>query len=204
MLLLTEIERVKALWSKSTDDQDPLITQLLEQTTGTFAKFCNRHFERKARTEFYDARDGGRILPLRGYPVDTSVLFEIVNDITRKFTNNPLDSDVFHLNENNGLIRLDRISWIGGPGVIRIKYTGGVAENTKDIFEDEKFVALSMAAELHVVSILQRKDNLAMTSMSVEGGSIAMANPLTMLPEVKRILRQYKRRNFRMAGTSGG
>lgn len=204
MLLLTEIERIKDLWSKNTDEQDSLITRLLEQTTGTFAKFCNRHFERKERVEDYDARSGGTILPLRGYPVDKTKTFTIINDQTRNFNGSPFSDDVFHLNENNGLIRLDKVRWTGGPGVIRVTYTGGVAADTKDIFDDEKLVALSMAAELHVVSLLQRKDNLAMTSMSVEGGSIAMANPFTMLPEVKRILKQFKRRNFRMAGNSGG
>ena len=52
---------------------------------------------------------------------------------------------------------------------------------------------LSYACELQCAFIYQRRDNLALRSISVQGASIQTYQTLELLPEVKRILENYRR-----------
>jgi len=193
----TNIDRVKRLIDKTQPDDDAILTALIEEFSSAFEIMIRRHVEKKERTEYYDAEAGQTTLILKGYPIDTGETFEIYNDTARDFGSSSLiSSDSYSISQNTGLITFDRITLYDGPGVVKVVYTGGIAENTNDIIGNtnvENAILLAQAVEFQVAHIYQRRRALGSNTVSGGGGSVTVDDPTKLLPIVKRNLALFER-----------
>ena len=132
---LTTLARVKRLLNieTSTTQADSLLNQLIDSVSRQIERFLGRHIDRRARTETYDIVPGQEVVYLKGFPVATSPAPQFRDDIGRDFTGDVIDSDVYHVDYDLGVVKFDRYSLIEGPGVFQSIYTGGLVYSLTEL-----------------------------------------------------------------------
>ena len=95
----------------------------------------------------------------------------------------------------NGIIHRINMSWPENPDTIQVIYRGGYCSAGQTPGEGE----FALPADLREAAIEQasflfkRKDDIGLSSVSAEGGSISKFSAMDLLPMVKKILDNYKK-----------
>lgn len=191
---LTTVARVKALLNNAHSTFDTLFAQLIRFYSARFEKELGRSIETTERTEQYDIETGQSVVVLRAFPVIE--VASVVNDGSRQFDGDALDSSLFYVNGDRGLIEFDGVDLVPGPGVLRVTYTAGMTdEGATDPTASfiENYPDIAQAMDLQVAEVYRRKDRLGANSMSFQGGGVGYESAVKLLPEVERTLAFHRR-----------
>lgn len=163
----------------TTTSFDTLLDLIIAQVSKRFETFCNRSFEKIARTQKFNAGRKDFFLP--AYPIDLTAALTITVD-----SNAVTKDDDYFVYEDSGWIEFVYKPSYYEPQQISITWTGGYA--VADIPSDLQYAAMKQVA-----FIFRRRKDVGISSVSLPDGSMSINNPDDLLPEVKNILRSYKR-----------
>lgn len=95
----------------------------------------------------------------------------------------------------NGIIYRMYTTWFTIPDCIQVIYRGGYRAAGGTLGSGETRVPddLREAGILQASFIFKRKDDIGLTSVSFDGGSISKSAPMKLLPIVEQILKKYRR-----------
>lgn len=188
---LTTTARVKSLLSNTASSSDAIINMIVSGVSVTIGNYLNRHAEKVARTEYYDVEPFQQMLQLRGFPVASSPVAALTNDVNREFTGvTAIDAGDYYLNLARGSVEFDQVALVPGPGVMKVVYTGGLASSTSALIT--AYPEIALAADLQAAWLYKRRDVLGTSGISGEGGSISFDNMVGLIPTVKEMLRPYR------------
>jgi hypothetical protein len=186
---LTTLKTRLGLEIADTDD-DTLLSNFLAHASGRFELECNRTFGRREDcTEEFGGNES-ELRPSR-YPIEEVSLFELkISEVTGWVEQASVDY----------VLRRGCVVSLGGAlgterSQLRLTYTGGyvLPGDTADTGQTELPDDLEQACVEQVVYWFQRKDQLGLTSVSGEGGSIQNFSSLDLLPHVRAVLKRYER-----------
>jgi hypothetical protein len=190
--MLAELNTIKArVGLELTDTEDDvLLTGMLAHCSGRFDLECNRTFARGAGvTEEFEG-NGTELRPAR-CPVEAVSLLELK---TTEADGWVAQTGVDYL------IRRGCVVSLGGAlgsekSQVRMTYSGGyvLPGDTAEAGQTELPAELEQACVEQVVYWYQRRNQLGLTSVSGEGGSISSFSSLDLLPHVKAVLAKYVR-----------
>lgn len=161
---------------------DSILEQIIDGMSSNFQSDCNRLFKSDERTEIYDG--GKKYYYLNAYPIDITEILEVkINDVLKV-----KDSDYF-VYANSGGITF-KYSVTDYPQTVSIKYTGGYDEidGVLDVPDDLKSACL-----LQCAFEFQRRNEISVTAIDRDRGSISIGNVNDLLPNVKAILNFYRK-----------
>jgi len=161
-----------------------LIDEIITGLTARFENFCNREFSKAERTIYYNG--GRKYYYLPAYPIDLSANLEV----TVLGTTYTKDSE-YYVWEEDGLIEFVTAPTVSLPKSVKIIWTGGYTVRTDGVIQVPD--ALQRACILQTAFEFRRRNDVGITSVSMPDGSITVDSPTELLPEVRRILRQYRR-----------
>lgn len=191
---LTTTARVKAFYAMQGEalggGLDASIALLVTKYSKAAEKILDRHVQETARTEQFDIDRGQRVVSLKGYPLKSGEDFEVRSDSARGFTGSAESSSDYYFDEETGLLHLEFVP-AEGPGVLQVKSTGGMGADAAAFIV--AFPDVAHAIDEQIVHLLQRKDSMGATAVSVAGGSISHAGAVEWLPHVKSVLGVHAR-----------
>lgn len=179
-MLLASLSNTKLFLEITATTYDTLLSLLLAQVSKRVETYLNRDLEKKARTIYYDA--GRKLYFLSAYPIDSVLTLTVINDITTQVLNTD-----YYTWYDEGLIEFYAVPTQTRPKQITITWTGGYA-NTYAIPAD-----IQMATIMQVAFVFRRRKDIGLASISMPDGSISVNAPTELLPEVKAVLKSYRK-----------
>jgi hypothetical protein len=188
---LVSLSNVKAFLEVSGTEFDALLNILIGYVSDRIQTFLNRGLQKVERTEYFEA--GRRKYYLQGYPVDSTVTITVTLDDNAQ----TVDSDYF-LWGDEGLIELYVKSLYIEPKQLSVTYTGGYNASETVIGNKTTYCltvpdAIEYATMLQIAFVFKRRRDIGLSSTSMPDGSIATFYSGDLLPEVKNILRMYRK-----------
>jgi hypothetical protein len=173
---LVTLATVKAFLEKTDVTHDDLLTSLIVQYSKRIETYCNRLFEKVSRTQKFNA--GRRDYFLPAYPIDTI-------SVTVDGTVQTVDSDYF-VYTDEGWVEFYSAPGYTEPQQVSITWVGGYA--VADIPQDLQYAAMKQVAY-----VFRRRKDIGISSVSLPDGSMSISTPDDLLPEVKQILKSFKK-----------
>jgi hypothetical protein len=177
-------------------DYDAAISRIINGVESLFDSYTGRSLIITAAdiTEYYTGC--GPSLQVRRFPIVS--LTSIKESISYEFDAGSLlitDQDYRIITGGKfGIIQRLWTGWLDVPDSIEVIYRGGYC--SADVVPGEGETALPSdlreAAIEQAIFIWKRKDDLGLSSVSAEGGSINKFSDMDLLPMVKRILDRYR------------
>ncbi len=169
---LTTVERVKLRVGIDNDDlqYDAMISSFVARISAEAERVMNRSAQTVARTTTFDLGRGQCSLSLPAFPI--SSVTDVRLDSSRVFgTDTVIDSTTYYTDTATGLLHMDVLPSVYGPGLVRVAYTGGMGAST------EAFVAaypdVAEAVTQRVAQLWQRRDEIGLTAVSGSQGSVS-------------------------------
>ncbi len=187
---------VKNRLGETGTDHDATLARLILGLTAICEGYVNRPLilNTADATEYYAAC--GELLQLTRYPVVA------ITSIKQAVDYNFDDADALVADEgyrliNNGVTGIVRGiygTWFDTPDGIEVIYRGGycIAGRTPGEGETAMPADLREAAIEQVTFLFKRRDDLGLSAVGFEGGSINKFSAIDLLPQVKKILDNYK------------
>lgn len=193
----TTLARVKAMMETGGADpiapeHDSYLNQLIVDYSATFERMLGRKSVRGTYQKQFDVEPGQRVIVLDAYP-NVSVA-TVVNDTSRVFSGSTISNADYYVDSDAGLITIDKVSLIPGPGVLRVTWAGGLGTNTTALVRD--FPDLAHAADIQVDHHFRRREAMGATGISQGPGNVSWEGAMTLLPTVSDILNARKRVRF--------
>lgn len=179
-MLLASLTNVKLFLEITHTTHDTLLTLLLTQISKRVETFLNRNMEKAERTQYFNA--GRKYYFLPAYPIDSEATLTVTDDGTVQ----TVDDDYFVWHED-GMIEFDTTPTRTDPKQIAITWTGGYAD------ADAVPADIQMATIMQVAFIFRRRKDIGLNSISLPDGSISVNAPTELLPEVKAVLKSYRK-----------
>ena len=178
-------------------ENDTMLNRLISNIEDIFNNYTKRKLllNAAAVTEYYTGQ--GRYLQLDRYPVVS--ITSIKQALDYDFDN----VDALIVNEGyrllsagkNGIIISIYLNWAETPDSIQVVYTGGYcsAGQTPGDGEYAMPADLREAAIEQVTFFFKRKDDIGLSGVGFQGGSISKFSAMDLLPIVKNILDSYRK-----------
>lgn len=179
-MLLAPLSNTKLFLEITATTHDTLLSLLLAQISKRIETFLNRDLEKKARTLYFDA--GRKMYFLPAYPIDSSAVLTVVNDTTTQVLNTD-----YYIWYDEGHIEFTSIPSYTRPKQIAITWTGGYT-NTLAVPQD-----IQMATIMQVAFVFRRRKDIGLSSIQMPDGSLSVNAPTELLPEVKAVLKSYRK-----------
>jgi len=184
----------------SSTEYDTLINRIIAGLEGIFAREVRRPLLLTAadQTEYYTG--ACPFLQVDRYPVAALTSIKVATDYV--FTSAEAlvaDTDYRLLRGGaKGIIHRLYMDWESQPDCIQIVYRGGYcsAGVTPGTGETALPADLREAAILQAAFLFKRKDDIGLSAVSFDGGSISKFSALDLLPLVKDILSNYIKRSL--------
>lgn len=188
---------VKTRLGISDSDYDVMIAAIVSGLTGRFDAFCGRTLLQTAAdvTEYYTGLS--QHLQLNRYPVIaiTSVKeawdrdFDSATALTAEEDYWPMSLG------KNGILYREAIRWPVKPDSIQVIYRGGYAAAGEEPGSSETALPAEIreAALQQATFIYKRRDDIGLSGVGFEGGSISKFAAMKLLPDVEEVLKQYRR-----------
>lgn len=192
---LTTLARVKEVLGglSGVTVEDTVLGQLIAGVSARVEAELDREVQSGTFTETFDAQDGQRVFPLRGYPV-TSVTSVKEDSYDGSFgaSATTLAATYYRIAKRTGLLTLVDWSVTGDPQSIQVVYVGGMAANTAAFVA--AFPDLATAVDLQVAFLHRRKTTMGASSVSVQGSSVQfLIDRVAFLPEVHDAIQRHRR-----------
>ncbi len=188
---------VKTRLGLSGSKYDVMITAIVVGLTGRFDAFCGRTLLQTAAdvTDYYTG--GCPYLQLNRYPVISITSVKEAWD--RDFDNADAltaNDDYWQMNGGkNGIIYRNLSRWPIRPDSIKVIYRGGYAAAGEEPGSSE----IALPAEIREAALQQasliykRRDDIGLSAVGFEGGSMNKFQAMKLLPDVEEVLKQYRR-----------
>jgi hypothetical protein len=169
---------------------DELIDGIIIPAVGEFfAGYAHRpDFDKAERTQYFSISENQRFLFLHSPPVASSPAAKVYQDTSFPRTY-PVSSEItdFVVYAEEGMI--EKIGTFSkGAQTVKAVYTGGyLTGDGQGVPED-----LRLAAVMQAKILFDRREELALSSRSLEGGSVGLFQPLTLPKSITMILDRYK------------
>lgn len=193
----TTLARVKtALETGGADPVDPshesYLNQLIVDYSSQFEVYLGRKSTVATYRKQFDVDAGQRVIVLDAYPV-TSVA-TVSNASDRDFSISTISAADRYTDTVNGLITVDKVALIPGPGVVMVNWVGGLGTNTTALVRD--FPDMAHAADIQIDHHFRRRESMAATGISQGAGNRSWEGAMTFLPTVVDILNRRRRVYF--------
>ena len=195
MFKLITAEDIRASSKATIGDEFNLLIDdiIIPRVCELLADECNRpDFDSKSRTELFSTRSRQRVLFLKSPPIAASPTIQVWQSTStpRVFDAGTLltkDVDYF-VDEQIGIIERPSSSYFSeGPNVVKVVYTGGYVTS-----DGQGVPPLLKGAALYQAKLIfDRREELGVSSRSVEGGSLSLL-PLILPPDIKKELRKFR------------
>lgn len=190
---LISLEELRTFIEKKEGDtkHDTILDTLIAYVSKRIETFVNRELTQAARTERYNG--GRRYYPLPAYPILASPAPVVTVDGTTK----NVDDDYF-VDLIDGIIEFELETLNTKMRNVSITWTGGYAEVDVDTSAEEELV-LSAPDDLKRACLFQcnyefrRRKDLGQSVIAGPQGTTTVKNPADLLPEVKNILKSYRK-----------
>jgi len=180
-MLLASLDDVKSFLEMSDTTYDDLLTIILTGVSARIETFLNRDLYKEERTRYFNA--GRRIFYLPAYPIDLTATLSVWFDDDLQ----DLDDDYF-VWETEGLIEFYVAPLYSEPKEIKITWTGGYSL-TADLPTDLRYATM-----LQTALVFRKRKNIGTSSMTLPDGSQSMVVTEALLPEVREILKTFRRK----------
>ena len=188
---------VKDRLGETGTDYDTLIKQIIAAMGDRFDRYTQRQLIRPTvdLTEYYSGP--GSCIHLRAYPVIEITSIKVSYDYT--FSSESAltaDSEYRLLSDGrSGVIFRNNLNWPDQPDCVQVIYRGGYvpAGQTPAAGETSMPNDLREAAILQASYIFKRRDDIGLTAVSYQGGSVSKFAAIKLLPEVEQTLDSYRR-----------
>lgn len=196
---LTTLARFKTFIGLTSAADDTLLTTLINVVSDYVERFCDRRFKQTTYTqEIYDGT-GSQQLLLRNYPTDetTGVTIDERASDNNDTSWNQLNSTLYHVDWNAGLIELVGARFAEVPRKYRITHKSGYnfdnSAGTPDM-ETAGLGDLEYAVWVLVNNMYQKRKNVSgIQSESIGNYSVTYKDYSNLDPEIKAILLKYRR-----------
>lgn len=190
-LMLVSLSEVKAFLDITVTDYDSLINTLIQNVSDRIQTFLNRQLLKEQRTQYFTT--GRRKYYVSGYPVDNTATITVVVDTSAQTVN-----DDYYLWADDGLFEFEYTATLTQPKEMSITYTGGYPGSLTMVGGKATYVlsvpdAIGYACLLQVAFIFRRRKDIGLTSISMPDGSVSTLYAGDLLPEVKNILKMYRK-----------
>jgi len=188
---------VKDRLGKTDTDYDAMINRIIAGLEAIFENYIRRKLLVSAVdiTEYFSGC--GSLLLLNRYPVVSITSLKIAYDYDFDSADALVENTGFRqvANAENGILYRINMSWPENPDTVQVIYRGGYCSAGQTPGEGE----FALPADLREAAIEQasflfkRKDDIGLSGVSAEGGSISKFSAMDLLPMVKKILDNYKK-----------
>lgn len=190
------LDDVKGRLGISLTDHDTVITRIIAGTGKIFDSYCQRPLLLTAAEVIEDYTGAGCYLQLRRYPIISITSIKEAIDYDFDAADELVEDDDYRIMNGgvNGILCRIYACWPSTPDAIRVIYRGGFAAADAVLGEGETALPddIREAAIEQACLFFKRKDDLGLSSVSFEGGSIQKFNNLDLLPFVRDTLDRYK------------
>jgi len=189
---LTTTARVTALMGsafKHDGKAEAQIARIVTLYSEAFKTYLDRETLAAAQTEYLSLGYGQQAVELKAFPV-TSVT-SVYNDTSREWATGEIAATAYYLDTATGLMVIDGVTLIHGPGVLRVIYAGGMAADVDAFIA--AFPDIADACDMQVIAHYQRRNQLSAQGVSLGGGNVSYTGPIKLLPEVRAILAKHRR-----------
>jgi len=195
---IATLDDVKDRLGLSDTDHDSVINQIITGVEGVFNSHCSRKLllNSAAVTEYYTGQ--GPYLQVNRYPITAITSIKIGYDYDfDSATALTLNTDYRLINGGaKGIIyRSNNIDWPDTPDCVQLIYTGGYCSAGQTAGDGE----FAMPADLREAAIEQacfifkRRDDIGLSGVGFQGGSISKFSAMNLLPMVEDILKDYRK-----------
>lgn len=188
---LTTKERVKALRGITDTLSDDLIDLVIANVSARFESVLGRHVLDTDYTETYELAKAGKVVWLRGYPVDaiTSIVYsQRPNDTSASALT---VNDDYYLDSEAGMVRLNLTTTPYNPGYLKVTYGGGMATTTA-LFIGE-WPDITAACDTQTVHELNRRRTPGSDIETRDGKSSFGSPEVNLLSGVREVLIAHSR-----------
>lgn len=176
---LVTVTDLKSFLEINAANHDGLLDVITDQVSAAIEKYCNRNFEKVARTKYFNA--GRRYFHLPAFPIDMTAELLVVNDTTT------LVKDVdYAVWDEEGCVEAFYEVIKTKPRQVYITWTGGY--DSDEIPSD-----LQEAAMLQSAFMFRRRKDIGVNSLTLPDGAISVLKPTELLPEVVRLIKTYRK-----------
>ncbi len=181
---LTTLARVKALAEQAGPANDAWFNLAIAGKSLAIEREIDRFVEKKSYTEKFDPDGTTRRFWLQGPPV--TAITEVRNGGT-----------VYAATGYRLGPEADMVEFLVAPvkdfdGLLEIDYAGGLAVDADELVGGD-YADLAFACELEVLSLWQRRKQLAeQVSESVGGSTFSVTKSMPLLPETKAMLERFR------------
>jgi len=188
---LTTTARVKELLDvdDSETGSDAAIGRLVTSVSARIERYLRRGVEAAARTETFDVMHGRTTYALHAYPVSAVASVKIATSYNFAAAGAKTSNTDYHVDLAAGIVE-QLTTWLTGPRVLQVVYTGGLAADTATVLSN--YPDLADAAEKQCVEEWLRRTSLSRTNSNASGVTEAR-DVVTLLPIVREILAPYRR-----------
>ncbi len=188
---------VKMRLAISDSDYDDMIAAIIAGLSGRFDAFCGRTLLQTAAdvTEYYTGLS--QCLQLNLFPLISITSIKEAWD--RDFDNATAltaEEDYWPMSlGKNGILYRNLAIWPVKPDGIQVIYRGGYAAAGEEPGDSE----IVLPPEIREAAIQQasltykRRDDIGLSGVGFEGGSMTKFAAMKLLPDVERVLEQYRR-----------
>ena len=188
---------VKLRLGISDSDYDDMIAAIIAGLTGRFDAFCGRTLLQTAGdvTEYYTGLR--QYLQLNRYPL--IAITSIKEAWDRDFDNAvalTAEDEYWPMSlGKNGIIFREAIVWPRKADSIQVIYRGGytAAGETPGSSEIALPAEIREAAIMQATMVYKRRDDIGLSAVGFEGGSMTKFQAMKLLPDVEEVLKQYRR-----------
>jgi len=191
---MTTKERIKTIRGITDTDSDTLIDLLIANVSARFESVLGRHALDTDYTETYEVPKAGKVVWLRGFPVDS------IDSIT--YSNEPNDADAIELDANEdyyldgeaGFVRLRIVPTLYDPGYLTVEYNGGMATTTATFITEWPDIAA--ACDQQVIHEMNRRNTPGGNLVTRDGNTAYGESEINLLKGVREVLGAYSRTTY--------
>jgi len=194
------IEDVKGRLGIDNTDHDSMLGRIISGLEGIFNSYCRRLLLLSSTdvTEYYTG--GASYLNLKRYPVVSITSVKESYDYDFDSADALVADSDYRLvgGGKNGILYRIYSSWYDFDDSIQVIYKGGFCSAGQTPGEGEFVLPADLreAAIEQASFLFKRKDDIGLSSVGFEGGSISKFSPMDLLPMVKKTLDDYVRRTL--------
>ncbi len=195
-MLLVSVSEVKTFMEKTDTSHDALIGMIIEYVSAKIEIFLNRSLSKEYRTKTFDVKSKGKKYFLDSYPIDSSANITVTLDDTVETIN-----EDYYVWFNEGVVEFDYqptyiepkqivIDWLGGYETFTTTVSGVVKT---ELYSSELPDGIKFATLMQSAFVYRNRLQLGVQSISLPNGSLGNIFSGDLLPEVKDILKMYRK-----------
>lgn len=189
---LTTLEMVRDRLDQAGDRKkdDPILMRIIARVSSEAEKAMARDVTSEPYVHTLDMASGQCSFQLRAWPVSSVAYVRYDNSTDRAFeSTTELASTAYLVDKAAGLVRIFTPR-VGGPQVLRVSYSGGMAADVDDFVEAYPDIADALAEQ--VVHVFGRRKGPGDLARTIGGASVTLANPQQWLTPVAAVLADHR------------